>query len=226
LVPIEFRQALDFFLANHKEFIIGIDTNAHSQIWGYDNSDTRGEIFEDLIIAYNLCPLNSGDTPTFYTQHGKSIIDVTLCSPNIHKFCSNWRVSTEHIASDHRLISLDIQIEKPLPELKQNLAKCNWTLVRDRLSQLPIVNHTLWSEEIIELETKFITTFITDIVDNVCPPRPQKYKINLTHWNENLTMTRRAMRKAWHRLQKNDTPQNWADYNKLRNIHKKSSQES
>jgi hypothetical protein len=39
--PIEFRQALDFLKNNQKDFIIGIDTNAHSQLWCSVNNRNR-----------------------------------------------------------------------------------------------------------------------------------------------------------------------------------------
>jgi hypothetical protein len=220
-IPLELRQALDFFIANHKDFILSIDTNAHSQLWGYNRSDNRGEIFEDIIFAYNLHILNTGTTETFFTKMGKSIIDITLCSPNLSQFCSNWSVSLEHSGSDHRLISFELDIKPPVPELKQNLSKCNWTLVRQHLLEIPIIHHDHWSENLIDQETTSLTNFITTVVDKICPPRPMKYKIKLTQWDESLTTTRRAMRKSWHRVQKHNTTENWEKYTTARKIHTK-----
>ena len=61
--------------------IMGIDSNAHSTLFGPDNN-SRGNAFEDFVIQYGLNVENMGTTPTFETKRGDKIIrthiDVTL----------------------------------------------------------------------------------------------------------------------------------------------------
>ena len=63
--------------------IIGMDSNAHSTLWGCDDSDSRGIALEEFIFNRNLVVLNRGKADTFVTPRASSIIDVTLCSRNM-----------------------------------------------------------------------------------------------------------------------------------------------
>jgi hypothetical protein len=219
--PIEFRQALDFFQNNRKEFIIGIDTNAHSQLWGYRHSDRRGEIFEDIILAYNLSVLNQGTRNTFETSRGQSIIDISISSPNVLDSCSQWQVLQEHSGSDHKLIRFIIETEIAPPPLKQNLSKCNWTLVHQELAQYPLITHSNWSQELIDIETNKLTNFIMEIIDQKCPPKPSKFKIKISGWDESAHKSRAEVRKAWRRVQRHLTEDNWRTYKHLKKKHTK-----
>lgn len=58
--------------------ILGMDANAHSPLWGCDESNPRGEDLESMIAEHNLTVLNSGSIPTFKTTRAESIIDVTV----------------------------------------------------------------------------------------------------------------------------------------------------
>ena len=70
-------------MASTKGFpmILGIDSNAHSTMFGPDGN-TRGNQFEDFILQYGLRVENTGSIPTFETQRGNKLIqtyiDVTL----------------------------------------------------------------------------------------------------------------------------------------------------
>ena len=69
-------------LQNHnfmgsKLLIVG-DSNAHSTLWGSQENNTRGDIWEQYVVHNNLSILNQGDSPTFSNHIGSSCIDLSL----------------------------------------------------------------------------------------------------------------------------------------------------
>ncbi|GBM80367.1 hypothetical protein AVEN_3889-1, partial [Araneus ventricosus] len=51
-----------------EDFLLGADLNAHSQSWGYANTDTRGEKVSDFISSFNGHILNTKDAPPTFEQ--------------------------------------------------------------------------------------------------------------------------------------------------------------
>jgi len=45
--------------------IIGMDSNAHSTLWGCQTANKRGTDLEDLLISKHFVVANLGDTPTY-----------------------------------------------------------------------------------------------------------------------------------------------------------------
>ena len=62
-------------MINNKKLpvIIGMDSNAHSSLYGPDNN-TRGDQLEDFILQHSLEVQNRGNEPTFETQRGNTHI--------------------------------------------------------------------------------------------------------------------------------------------------------
>ena len=69
-------------LANSKGYtiLIGGDINARNTIYGSNVTDTRGKIFEEILIKNNLLTLNIGSIPTCTAGNPGSVIDVTAIS--------------------------------------------------------------------------------------------------------------------------------------------------
>ena len=90
--------------------LIGMDSNAHSPLFGPD-SNVRGEELEDLILDHGLSVENLGNTPTFETRRGNchiaTHIDITL-SRDLPYELQRWHVSQEYNASDHNLSLIHI----------------------------------------------------------------------------------------------------------------------
>ena len=58
------------------------DFNSHSQSWGYDHADARGEELEDWQDENNLILVNDADdTPTFFYRGRRkcSTTDLAFC---------------------------------------------------------------------------------------------------------------------------------------------------
>ena len=98
--------------ANKKRYpiFIGMDSNAHSTLFG-NETNARGEELEEILIKYGLITENIGLTPTFSANREdgmiNSIIDVTL-SRGLRGRIRNWRVDTEYNGSDHNTIKYEL----------------------------------------------------------------------------------------------------------------------
>ena len=79
--------------------IVG-DVNAWSNFWGSNNSNSRGQIFEDIILASDLVVLNDGSPTHFSTHHTFTHVDITLFSSVLSPKCE-WAILDDLHGSDH-----------------------------------------------------------------------------------------------------------------------------
>ena len=87
-------------------FIIVRDFNSHSQSWGYNHIDARGEEWQD---DNNLILINKPeDTPTFYSRcwHTTSTPNIAICTEDIHSITKRT-VGSQLGGSDHKTCILD-----------------------------------------------------------------------------------------------------------------------
>ena len=129
-IPKTFVEFMDYQVSKNNDIIIGMDANAHSEAWGCDDANGRGEKLELFIANYGLSIINRGSTPTFKTSRAQSIIDITLTSKNIEANISGWKVHLEDHFSDHRMISFNQNEDDKYKSRERylNLNKCNWNL--------------------------------------------------------------------------------------------------
>ncbi len=73
-----FLRSIDFCEVNKFPLVVGADSNAHSIMWGSENSNSRGEVLEELLLEKDLEVLNEGNEATFSTCRARSIIDISL----------------------------------------------------------------------------------------------------------------------------------------------------
>jgi hypothetical protein len=107
------EELIQFCNDNSYELIAGIDSNAHSSLWGCQNNNPRGDFYEDFIIENALTLHNIGAKWTFESHVGKSIIDITLSTSDIANRVSSWRVNTEGLSSDHNRLEWTISCSPP-----------------------------------------------------------------------------------------------------------------
>ena len=97
---------VDFATNKGYPLLLGMDSNAHSVLYGHETNQ-RGEELEEFIINNYFYVENTGLTPTFEARRTNgqvaSIIDVTL-SRGLRNSVSNWRVDTSFNGSDHNTI--------------------------------------------------------------------------------------------------------------------------
>ena len=78
---------------------------------------------ELLIFLHNLAVLNTGTDPTFI-NHLMTIgicPDITLCSPQLEDYITNWQVTDAVSGSDHNLILFDVQLDHGRVERRTTL---------------------------------------------------------------------------------------------------------
>ena len=76
-VPDHLRKAINYCKQKRFSILLGIDSNAHSDIWGYTNNK-RGNEIVDYIIQEGLEVHNKGKEHTYECSTGRSVIDLTL----------------------------------------------------------------------------------------------------------------------------------------------------
>ena len=92
-------------------FLIGLDTNAHSPMWGSEDTNSRGEMIEEFITSNNLSVVNRGKGATYIKGQVSTIIDVTLASRRVWPKIDHWRVSEALHFSDHKRLYFSLKTE-------------------------------------------------------------------------------------------------------------------
>jgi hypothetical protein len=100
--------------SNRKHYLAGIDSNAHSDAWGFISNNPRGGLVEEILFEHGLCLLNEGNAPTFGTARAATCIDIRVASPALATLMSNWKVQQEMHLSDHHLITVNLKVQPKL----------------------------------------------------------------------------------------------------------------
>jgi ribonuclease HI/retron-type reverse transcriptase len=174
-LPKEFVHLLEFADSRGYPLIICGDLNAHSVLWGSPTSDRRGEIIEDLTLAFDLTVLNDGTSHTYQKGENQTHIDVSMVSSGIAERFRNWKVSKEATISDHNRIYMDMMTGIPSLQLGRNLKKVDWdefrTITAEFASNHPIPD--TWDRTQIEVQVSVLETAIKTGLDAVAPLRPR-----------------------------------------------------
>ena len=115
---------------------MGIDSNAHSDIWGHSNNK-RGYELVDYIIQEGFELHNTGKTYTYECNTGKSVIDLTL-SWNLKTGLTDWKVSREINHSDHNSIKYNLETELETIPLHRPWNKADWEVFKKDLADKKI----------------------------------------------------------------------------------------
>ncbi|GBM93049.1 Putative protein in type-1 retrotransposable element R1DM [Araneus ventricosus] len=176
-----------------EDFLLGADLNAHSQTWGYSNTNTRGEKVSDFISSINGHLLNTKDAPpTFIKRDSKGWPDLSIASSSVLAVNSDWQVLDNiESYSDHKIISITINKDQHI--LKYNRFKTIFgghkkfsTILKSKAhSILKRISDTVHPEDIDDL-----TVFIQQELNFACR---KAYKLKKTPttptiswWNSNL----------------------------------------
>ncbi|GFX14101.1 uncharacterized protein TNCV_1765971 [Trichonephila clavipes] len=109
----EANNQLNLYKGINKNCLLAGDFNARSVVWGYKNTDRRGDILTDFLLSNNLNLCNiPGLGPTF---HGpRSAVgnpDLTLTSCDLISFVVNWEILSTESLSDHSFISVHLRCD-------------------------------------------------------------------------------------------------------------------
>ena len=172
--------------------LLGIDTNAHSALWGCSEGNARGSELEALIAERNLTVMNEGRVPTFKTVRAESIIDVTLTNSAFYQTMSltDWKVNLEESSfSDHCYINYQWGSYVPIDRKYRNLKKANWQLFKELTSNksLPEV---LADGSNLDACVGGLTELIDNTLNEACPMRTALERKPNSWWTKELANLR------------------------------------
>ena len=130
-------KVLEYANSRKLPIIIGMDSNAHSSLYG-NQTNPRGEELEEIIINHGLFIENLGTKPTFQAarENGmiESTIDVTL-SRGVDQRINNWRVMDGYNGSDHKTIRFEMYDVSSRREKVRLWDKTNWFLFNELIGK-------------------------------------------------------------------------------------------
>jgi len=196
---------------NNIPIILGIDSNAHSSLWGPD-TNRRGEVVEDFILEHGLLVENKGKKPTFVARGTKTCIDITL-SKNLD-LVQHWEVSDELTFSDHCLITFSVTFGKcdDLGEVF-DFKKANWQIFRDCLASKPFHVPYIITEAWLDFHVDKLKSDIESALKQACPVRRMRHNTRrASFWTKELYALRQKARAAFRAYRRSESEPNWAEY--------------
>lgn len=196
-----------------KNFIICIDSNAHSKVWFNKSEDSRGENVLDFVSQNNAIIMNRNDFgPTYESHNGKSTIDLTILSSNLINYVNDWHIPDIESQSDHKYIAFNIgdKCENILYKntLKYNVKRADWTSLLDDLT--PVIESL--NSELININNanqlhNFVEQFANELTyycDKWIPRFNNNYNNRKCNdwWSEELQQLRLGVNSARRRYQR------------------------
>lgn len=207
-----FEEILAYGQRKNIPVLAGCDANSHNTAWGSTNTNARGTALAEYIASTELVILNKGNAPTFLTPYRREIIDITVCTPGLDSYVTNWRVLNEESLSDHRIITFHLKIEPPRTKWIRNPRNTDWDRYARTLSQHSFGDPPPTNAE--ELDTlvdtftdKLLTTF-----NSACPLRKENLRKNAPWWNSELKSLRKKARATLRQALSTDTDPAWELY--------------
>ena len=201
--------------------LLGIDSNAHSEMWGSEKANQRGETLEEWITQNRISILNKGKKPTFHTIRASSIIDITLCTSNFDEYVQKWQVEEGFQLSDHRLISFSLKLSIDKPNLRRPVTKTNWEDFKEELNNTKWDPPLTWNQDTIDKATQQLEHDILRAFNKACPMREIKpRKTHLKWWTQDLTNLRKEVRILGQKARRSNDSVSWELYRGKRNQYK------
>jgi hypothetical protein len=215
-IPLKLESALQFAHNKNIPFILAIDSNAHSTLWGSPNDNSRGLTMEEFIANHNIAIQNIGTNSTFQTTRDgtviQSIIDLTLTSELHRNQINNWKISQSFVGSDHKLIHFAIETTKEKRESCYNFSKCNWHKFTESLNKPWPEQPILWNSDHIDTEAEKIQERIIEALENSCPKVTIHRHLKITWWSDELHILKKKVRVSSHKLHTNPSSENRDEY--------------
>ena len=164
--------------------VLGIDTNAHSQLLGPDNNE-RGDELEDLILQHNLSVENQGLAPTFEIRRGNNLIqthiDATL-TRDLPVQIQNWEVNRDYNASDHNTIEFSIPTNRPPKTRIRPWSKADWGLFRKELQRADYRVPEAMSMKKLDRFVERLYQVLNEALDRSCPRTTVQHGVKSNLW--------------------------------------------
>lgn len=181
-------------LRHNNKILIGMDSNAHTDLTGSSHTEDRGSKLEQFILQHYLIVLNRGTEHTFLSHVGSSIIDITLSTPKLADKINNWKVTQEINHSDHKTIKFDISTPEPIEIMRRNYGNLDKERFRDLVEEragnwkIPVE----WTLGDIETQAEQGSKIINEVLDILIPYERVKLTPTLNRrWTKDLERKRR-----------------------------------
>lgn len=166
-----------------KPIILGIDSNAHSQLWQCETTNQRGQVFEETIATHGMHVCNTGNKCTYVSTIGKSIIDITLVSSTLVDRISEWTVREKNYFSDHKLITFIFSSQLQETVQIRNFDKANWLQFSNKLEKIRDYKPPIcWTTNILDKEASKFNSVLKMALDVACPLKKVTYKQKRNNW--------------------------------------------
>ncbi len=197
----ELVSLINFCALKSLPLLVGLDTNAHSILWGSDESNLRGERLEDWIMSNNLSIQNVGTVPTFapiYDCKRRTIIDVTITNDKAERFITDWKVEiNEPSFSDHRIIMFSLANCQHAAAVKaRRYKKADWKKFQGYLEKTDIQ----WPEsEDVEEAVANLHLNLQEALDLVAPLKVKGDHKPASWWTSSLLGMRATLKNLYHK---------------------------
>lgn len=195
-------------LHNSNLLLLG-DFNAHSTLWGYDSEDARGEVIQDLLSFQDLIVLNNPNSPpTFETSRAKGWPDLSLCSPTLHDIVTSWEVLEETSLSDHKYISVSIDLSPSSSRhiryrtKKTSLTKFKYKMKPHLLKFSNQINSAISKDHLDSIINSF-TEETKEICNQTLKKKNFQSHPGFSWWNQNLRAKRNKITAISRKLKNN-----------------------
>ena len=212
----EFTDMLDRLAKDAKEhspIVIAGDFNAWAVDWGSRKTNGRGTELLNMISCLDMVLLNTGTMPTFETDNGSSIIDLTIASSNIARG-NDWTVHDLFNESDHRLISWTVTKEpvtKRPPHKTMNFRGWNANKFDAESFQEAFNSEPIDSNSAQE-ETEEVMLRVARACDaTMSRKRPYNEHPPMYWWNSNTAKSRQESIKARRKAMRSRKKPNYSD---------------
>ena len=206
--------------------LMGLDTNAHSQVWGMAENNSRGNAMEEFIIMNELIVWNRGTTPTFSTVgRGQTIIDVTLCTEELTENIQEWKVDETDYGSDHRMLTYKLLTKAPKRPTGWAYDKADWNKFREltELRSKRWLKPDRWTPNELDHQVKLLERDMFESMKLSCPATglgKGKKPRDAPWWSQELADLRTMMSMAQKRAQRSDDPVLHETYLEIRREYK------
>ena len=205
MTPEWLTAVVQFAATKNYRLLIGMDANAHSPLIGGDDTNVRGEIFEEFTLSHGLTIENVGDQPTFEVIRNnklfQSCIDVTLSNDGSN--ISNWRVDRSYNGSDHNTILFSISTTKPVAQEARLWNKADWPVFRDVLAQTEFHIPTMVNNKKLDKMVALLNHSILLAMNKAVPLIRIKNKPTPSHWyTDDLKSLSSKVRAAYDKMRR------------------------
>jgi len=195
-----------------QRYIMGLDANAHNEIWGSTDTNDRGECLLDFIIEKEVEICNRGNEPTYVFANGirEEVLDITICSKGLGDLVKNWKVWKIDSFSDHRYISFRLTLKAECRQPSRNPKRTKWEDFKKEV-KLCLTPHHRPISNVRELDTEVegLTHALVTSYEKTCPLPKKPRKQNPPWWTKEIAESVRVVRrlKSKHKKLVIDSPE-------------------